>query len=70
MEDGAQPETSWLPLDGISYDRKKDLLEVLVEDFDPLALHPKEIYADEMGEEVLSIEVIRQDETKEIIELR
>lgn len=70
MEDGAQPETSWLLLDGISYDRKNDLIEVLVEGLDHLVLHPQEIYADELGEEVLSLKVVRKDGTKEIIELR
>jgi hypothetical protein len=71
QEDGAQPETSWLPLAGITYDRKGDLLEVLVENMDHLVYHPKEIYVDEMEDKVLSsLEVVREDGTIEVIELR
>lgn len=70
MEDGAQRETSWLPLDGITYDRKDDLLEVIVEGMDHLILQPEEIFVDEEDEEVLSMEIVRKDGTKEIIEIR
>lgn len=70
-EDGAQPETSWLPLAGITYDPKNDLLEILVENMDHLVLHPDEIYVDETDTGILSsLEVIRKDGTKEIVEVR
>jgi hypothetical protein len=70
-EDGAQPETSWLPLAGITYDPRSDLLEVLVENMDHLVLHPEEIYVDETATGILSsLEVIRKDGTKEIVEVR
>lgn len=71
MEDGAQPETSWLPLAGITYDRKDDLLEILVENMDHLILHPTEIFVEETEEGVLtSLQVVRRDGLKEIIEVR
>lgn len=70
-ENGAQPETSWLPLAGITYDRKGDLLEVLVENMDHLVFHPKEIYVDERADQELnSLEVVREDGPMEVIELR
>jgi hypothetical protein len=71
MEDGAQPETAWLPLAGITYDAKGDLLEIQVTNLDHLILHPAEIYVDEAGAGVIaSLEIVRQDGVKEIIELR
>lgn len=71
LEDGAQPETSWVPLSGITYDRKGDLLEVLVENMDHIIFHPDEIYVDVTEDDVLtSLEVVHVDGTKEVIELR
>lgn len=35
-EDGAQPQTRWLPLHGIAYDPKDDLLEILATGLDLL----------------------------------
>ena len=68
---GAHKETSWLPLVGITYDRKDDLLEVAVENMDHLIYHPDQIYVDEAGVGVIkSLQIIRKDGTREVIELR
>lgn len=68
---GAQQQTRWLPLEGITFDAKNDLLEVMVENLDHLVLHPEEIYVDEADDGILaSFEVLRRDGTREIIELR
>lgn len=71
QEIGAQPETSWLPLEGITYDDRDDLLEVNVQHLDHLVYQPEEIYIDETPDGVLTtLEIIRKDGIKEIIELR
>jgi Family of unknown function (DUF5335) len=71
QEIGAQPETSWLPLKGITYDDKDDLLEVDVEHLDHLVYHPGEIYVEETPNGMLTtLEIVRKDGIKEIIELR
>ncbi|MEZ4701828.1 MAG: DUF5335 family protein [Rhodothermales bacterium] len=68
---GAQPETQWLPLEGITYDDRDDLLEVMVEHLDHLVFHPEEIYVDETTDgHVMTLEIVRKDGVKEIIELR
>lgn len=68
---GAQRETSWLPLDGITYDAKDDVLEVAVKGLDHLVYKPREIYIDETREGILtSLEVVHPDGTTEVIELR
>ena len=71
MEEGVQPETRWLPLRGITYDPKDDLLDIAVEGLDHLIYHPQEVHVDEAGDGVIaSIHVLTPDGTREIIELR
>lgn len=69
-EDGVQPQTSWLPLQGLTYDPKDDLLEVIVTGLDHLIGHPETIYLDEEEGHLDRFEVVRRDGTKEIIEIR
>ena len=68
---GVQPETEWLPMEGITYNPKDDLLNIKLEDLDHMILHPSEIYVDEEDNGwVTSLEIIESDGTKEIIEIR
>ena len=67
---GAQVESDWKPLLGITYDHKDNLLEVAMEHLDHLIVHPDDIYIHEGNDGVLrSMEVIEGD-TKHIVELR
>lgn len=68
---GIQPETSWLPLEGITYDSRKDALNIKVEALDHMIDHPSEIFVDEDdGGWIASMEIIQEDGTKNIIEIR
>lgn len=68
---GAQPETSWLVLQGISFDPKDDTLDIRLENLNRTIWHPRHIYVDEDDSGwVTSMEVIADDGTKDIIELR
>jgi hypothetical protein len=67
---GDQLEAKWLPLLGIAYDPKDDLVEVLVEDLDHLIRNPREIYVDVGPLGLISMEVIDQDDYRNIIKLR
>jgi hypothetical protein len=69
-EIGAQPETRWLPLLGLTYDPKDDLLEVQVTGLDHLVAHPTAIYVEEAGGRLDRMEVIRRDGTQEVVEIR
>lgn len=70
-EIGSQKETSWLPLKGLTYDSRSEILEVLVENMDHMVLEPSEIYVDENEAGTINaLEVIRRDGIKEIIEVR
>jgi hypothetical protein len=67
---GDQIEAEWLPLLGITYDHKDDLVEVLMEELDHLIHHPSEIYIDHGPLGLVSMEVIDNDGVKQIIKLR
>jgi len=70
-EIGAQKATSWLPLEGITYDTKDDLIDLAVPNLDHMIYHPTEIFIDEASDGVLcSMEILRRDGTKEVVELR
>jgi len=56
---------------GISYDPKSEALEALLENMDHLVFQPKEIWAvEEEGGFLPSIEIVRDDGTKEILTVR
>jgi hypothetical protein len=67
---GDQIEAEWLPLMGIVYDQKDDLVEVLMEGLDHLIPKPAEIYVDYAPTGLVSIEVVDADGVKQIIKLR
>ena len=53
---GDQVAAKWLPLFGITYDPKDDLLEIALEGFDHLIHKPHDIYVDD-GPDGLSVGV-------------
>lgn len=70
-ETGAQPETRWMPLHGITFNPKDRLLNVRVEDLNRMIWNPVEIYVDEDESGwIVSMEILESDGTKDIIEIR
>src|SRR5437762_3513740 len=67
---GAQVETEWRPLLGITYDHKDNILEIAVEHHDHLITNPDEIYVEESGEGMPSSMEVVAGQTKHIIALR
>jgi Family of unknown function (DUF5335) len=67
---GDQLEAEWVPLIGLVYDPKDDIVEVAVEGLDHLIHKPRELYVEEEGGELLSLEVIDEDGTRSIIKLK
>ena len=67
---GAQIEAEWLPLLGIVYDPKDDIVEVVLEGLDHLIYKPREVYVDQEVVELSSMEVIDADGVRQIIKLR
>ena len=70
MNFGVQLAAAWIPLLGILYDPKNDMLAVSFEGLDHMVRHPQDIYVQEDGGQVQSIEVIGSDGTRHIIRLR
>jgi Family of unknown function (DUF5335) len=67
---GDQVETEWLPLYGIAYDPKDDVVEVALEGLDHMIPHPREIYVQDGTAGLTSLEVIDSTGAKQIVKLR
>lgn len=67
---GSQIQASWLPLLGIVYDPKSDIVEVVLEGLDHMIHHPREVYVDVNEAGLTSVEVIAEDDERQIINLR
>jgi hypothetical protein len=67
---GAQIEAEWLPLIGLVYDHKNDLVEVALEGLDHLIRKPRQVFVDQEAVELTSVEVIDADDARHIIKLR
>lgn len=67
---GAQVETAWQPLVGITFNPREETLEIATEMVDHMIGAPTEVYVIE-GEEGLPVTVeVVADGTKQVIELR
>jgi hypothetical protein len=67
---GGQIEAEWLPLIGIVYDPKNDIVEVAMEGIDHLIHKPREVFVDQEAVLLASVEVIDADDERHIIKLR
>jgi hypothetical protein len=70
LELGAQVEAEWLPVLGITYDPKDDILEIALEGVDHLIHGAREIYVDEGVTGLESLLVVDGDGVKQIVKLR
>lgn len=67
---GSQIQAEWVPCFGITYDKKSDMLEVILDGLDHMIKKPKNIYVEQDGMTLSSVEVIDESNTKQIIKLR
>jgi hypothetical protein len=67
---GSQIEAEWLPLLGITYDPKNDVIEVALDGLDHLIRNPREVHVDIGTTGLTSIEVIDAEGVQQIIKLR
>jgi hypothetical protein len=67
---GAQVEAEWLPLHGITYDHKDDLIEVTLDGLDHIITKPREIYVEDGIAGLESVEIVDADGVKQIVKLR
>ncbi len=67
---GSQIEAEWLPLLGITYEPKSDILEIALDGVDHLVHAPQEVYAEDGLSGLESLEIVDGDGARQIIKLR
>ena len=67
---GDQVEAEWLPLIGVTYDHKDDLVEVALEGLDHMIRKPREIYVDHNVGDLVAIYILDSDGAHQIIRLK
>jgi hypothetical protein len=67
---GDQVQATWLPLLGLVYDHKNDLVEVALEGLDHMIRKPRDVYVDIGVGELVAVEIEDAEGTKQIIRLR
>ena len=70
LELGNQVEAEWLPLLGIAYDPKDDVLEIALDGLDHLIAKPKEVYVDIGATGLANLRVVDRDGVSQIVKLR
>lgn len=66
---GDQIAAKWLPLLGITYDPKNDLVEIALQGFDHLIHGPRSIFVDDGPDGLTSMEIVDPDQRRQIIRL-
>jgi hypothetical protein len=67
LDVGDQIQAEHVPVLGIAYDPKNDLVEVALEGLDHLIRHPREISIEEGTRGLISMEVVDADQTRQIL---
>ncbi|MDO8654450.1 MAG: DUF5335 domain-containing protein [Undibacterium sp.] len=67
---GSQIQAEWVPLLGITYDKKNDLIEIILDGLDHMIHKPRDIFIEQNGIALSSLEVVDEDDVKQIIKLR
>jgi uncharacterized protein DUF5335 len=67
---GVQIEAEWLPLIGLVYDPKDDIVEVALEGVDHIIRHPREIYFAEDAGRFISLDIVDDKGAHQIVKLR
>jgi hypothetical protein len=71
---GDQIEAEWLPLVGIVYDHKDDIIEITLDDpdhhIDHLIHSPRTVYIDDSAVALANMEIVDADGVRQILHLR
>ncbi|MFQ5348632.1 MAG: DUF5335 family protein [Rhodothalassiaceae bacterium] len=66
---GDQVVAEWVPLIGISYDPRDDLIEIALEGLDHLTPKPRVIFVDAEGDSLASREIVDAEDQRQIVRL-
>ncbi|NIJ23414.1 DUF5335 family protein [Sphingomonas japonica] len=64
---GDQIVAEWLPLLGISYDHKSDMVSIALEGVDHLIRSPREIHADYVTDSLLALHIVDGEDRHQIV---
>ena len=67
---GAQVVAEWVPMLGITYESKDDLLDVAFDRANHLIRHPREIVVEEDAGGLLSVAVVDREGTRQLVRLK
>jgi Family of unknown function (DUF5335) len=67
---GDQVQASWLPLLGLVYDPKDDVVEAALDGLDHLIRSPREIYVEEGNGLLANVEIVDADGIRQIVKLK
>ena len=67
---GDQIEAEWLPLIGIVYDPRDDLIEVVLDGLDHMIPEPREVYVDFNVGGLIGLEVVDEAGVHQIVKLK
>jgi len=67
---GDQIAAEWVPMIGITYDSKDDLVDVALDRYDHLIRHPKQVVVDEKNGAVASVAVIDADGSTQVVRMK
>lgn len=67
---GDQIEAEWVPLIGITYDAKDDLIEIALQDLDHLIRSPREIFVDYGVGGIVAIAIDDGDGNRQVVKLK
>jgi hypothetical protein len=67
---GDQIEAEWLPLLGVTYDPKDDILDVALDGLDHLIPTPREIFVEGSGTDLEAVAVVGGDGERQIVKFR
>ena len=70
LELGDQIVAEWVPMYGITYDSKDDLLDVALDRFSHLIRHPREILVEESPTGLATVAVVDADGVRHFIRLK
>jgi hypothetical protein len=70
LDVGDQIEAEWVPIIGITYDHKDDIIEIALEGVDHLIPKPREVYVDIGATGLVNLEIVDAEDKHQIVLLR
>ena len=67
---GHQIEAEWVPLLGISYDPKNDVIDIILDGLDHRIAQPQSVISEERGRELYSLEIVDRDGVSQSVLVR